>query len=344
MFRFREPERPQNYKALPHYQRPGYWHSMQRVVTVRSRDVVDVVHYTGQRLRVVAFLLMWLTFTYNIIGPLYSFGSWQAFVAEVKDDHEYVFDFEEYTRRSYRTTQIESRRERYTEDEWVEMQTSGNSNIHSYRFLNKLFGLYLIWSTSFMCIVVWLFWPKHCPVRFDRKHELAYTWHRGCFYIADISPMLGGLRGQITSEADGNPLYHMDKTTGAYGLTMQRADFIGREDISDKKKNALIRMGTYPVCHAHQNVDIEMFIKAFMSRDMFDAQGNRIPWTSDWLDKIQKGRTFPQDFLRWLGSKTFGPSTSFDDEKIQVKTEAAIMDYLTNPETRDRGKTAYVQL
>ena len=217
MFRFREPERPQDYRALPRYQRAKFWYAMHRVVTVRSEHTVDIIHYTGQRTRVVGLFLFLFLLACTLAGGISSFGSVQAFVDDVVDQHDYVFNFEEHIRKGYRTNLIKALRERYTEDEWVAQQMTPGG-IHDNRFFKKLFGLYLLALLPLSGLLMALFWPKHCPVRFDRKRELAYTWHRGRLYIADIGPMLGGLQGRITSDSpdDNNPLF-LDKTTGAYG-------------------------------------------------------------------------------------------------------------------------------
>ncbi|WP_395343129.1 hypothetical protein PN836_002700 [Ningiella sp. W23] len=332
-----EIERPNNYKQLPRYARKDYWYAMYRAVKVHSDDVVDIVHFHSHRARVLGFMLLLVTLTYNVFGPIYSYGSWQAFAEEVRDEHQYVFNFEELTRREYRTGPGSYVRDTYTEDEWVERQTRGESGIHTYRFFNRLAFLYFMWSHSLIMLGIWLCWPKHCPIRLDRKNELIYTWHKGHFYVADVGPQVSGLRGRVVSEADENPLYKIDKSTGAYSIDMHRADGKG------KNNNAPIPMllAPYPPCHSHQSEDIGMFIQAFMHQNLFDENERAIAWHGEWLNKIQKGRRFKLDAIRWLGKHSLGRSTHFDQTNVKAKTDAALMEYLTHPDTRNRGGSVW---
>ena len=88
--------------------------------------------------------------------------------------------------------------------------------------------------------------------------------------------------------------------------------------------------------HTHQNVDIILFIQAFMSKYLYNAHSLREPWNDQWLSKLDHGGFFIQDGLRRLGQKTLGPKHPFDE----AKTEAAIMEYLSHPSTRSRGYPA----
>jgi len=324
MMRFAEPERPMNASFLPHYDRPDYWHAMYRAVHVKSDDLVEINHFTGQRMRVVAFLLLFLTLIPVVFAPIYSYGGWKPFAEDVMDDFEYVFDFEGRIRTQYKERIARGTLEDRTEEEYVE--SFQNSPIHKNRFWGTLFPLFVIWSMPLLSIGIVLFWPQACPVRFYRKREVIYTWHKKKLYVADTGPQLSGLKDKLTSEADGSPIYDKDKSMGAYGIEMIPADGDGDP--------ILVRVGPYPNCHGYQNKDVAMFVRAFMASYMRDAEGNRIEWNGDWLSKVQRGRFFALDPLRWLGSKTLGRKHRFDE----ATTEAALMDFLTAADTRLRGQ------
>jgi hypothetical protein len=171
-------------------------------------------------------------------------------------------------------------------------------------------------------------------VRFDRKREVIYTWHtswfRKTFYVADVAPSsLSGLHADIAPAAKGRPTM-FGTFTGPVSIQMFQAD--------NPEKARKFQVGPYPTCHEHHNIDVLMFIQAFMSGYLYDEAGNRAPWNGDWLNKLQRGPVFFFDWLRWLGGKTLAPTRYFDE----AQTEAALMAYLTIPGTRSREGSSSV--
>ena len=323
--RFTEPPRPDNYQELPRFSGEKYWRNMARAIKVIRPGVVEIPHYRDQRLRLIGlytgcFLLM------LIIGvPIYQEGSFTAWQQEMVDGYEFVFHFDERTRQRYRKRQ-HAIGHRITEEEYL--KTPINRDRHYYRFF-KTYGFYLWFgSLALICFGVFLFYPYRCPVRFDRDREIAYTWYRKQLYIADIGPFLAGLDTRPGSDLPDHPVRVLrdDTTVGPLLIRMHPIDTPAH------KRQFWI--GTYPPTHANQNLDIDLFISAFMSKYHYNTSGQHEPWSDTWLQKLQLGRPYPLDCLRRLGSHTFGHRCRFDE----TKTDDLLLEYLTHPSTQNRGR------
>ena len=309
MFRLFEPDRPARAQDLPRYDRADYWHVMHRAVRRLSDDVVELPRFPDMRIRALGYVLFLFTLAIMIVAPIVSYGSWGAFQADLVESFRYVFFFEEDVREQYREYVSRGTDLGVSEDAFVREML--DSPIHQNRFFSELFGLTILWSIPLGCILAALFWPRACAVRFDRALGVGYTWHKGQFLVAEIGR---GAFGRVASEGDGNPLYFMDKSTGPFEVRMHPP--------GDPTSGAQIRMGPYPVCHAHQNRDISMFLQAFMSDHLQDADGRQVPWDDTWLDKIERGRFFPYDPLRALARRTLGPKRDFDEDRTRRALDA----------------------
>lgn len=321
--RWSEPERPRDYKSLPAYDRADYWHTLARAITLKSSDIAEIKTFRDQIFRVHFYVLSVFMVGVMLFALIFSFGSLSAAKTQIMDDYEYVFNFEEQQKSHYQR--------RYaggstysSEEEFVDMMKRGHSN----RFL-RTSPLYIILGSPLWILLLGLLWPRPCPVRFDRKREVIYTWHtswfRKTFYVADVAPSsLSGLHADIAPAAKGRPTM-FGTFTGPVSIQMFQAD--------NPENKREFQVGPYPTCHEHHNIDVLMFIQAFMSGYLYDESGNRAQWNGDWLNKLQRGPVFFFDWLRWLGGKTLAPKRDFDE----AKTEAALMAYLTAPETRNRS-------
>ena len=327
--RWAEPERPTDYKSLPAYDRADYWHTLARAVTLLDLDLAEIKTFRDQIFRVHFYILSAFMVGVVLFSLSHVYGSLSKAKTELIDEYEYVFNFEEGARAQFR-----ERVEKGYEKEWSpqaeEDYVAGLMNyyIHKNRFLKKL-PLFLILGSPLWVLLFGLLWPRPCPVRFDRKREVIYTWHtswfRKTFYVADVAPSsLSGLHADIAPAAKGRPTM-FGTFTGPVSIQMFQAD--------NPENKREFQVGPYPTCHEHHNIDVLMFIQAFMSGYLYDESGNRAQWNGDWLNKLQRGPVFFFDWLRWLGGKTLAPKRDFDE----AKTEAALMAYLTAPETRNRS-------
>lgn len=325
--RWAEPDRPADYKSFPAYDRADYWHTIARAVTLLDLNLVEIKTFRDQIFRVHFYVLSAFMVGVVFFALFYAYGSLSKAKTELIDEYEYVFNFEEGIREQFR-----KRVERGYEKEWTHQAEEEyvakfmSYYPHGIRFLEK-FPLLLILGSPLWVLLFGLLWHRPCPVRFDRKREVIYTWHtswfRKKFYVADVSPSLYGLHIDIAPAAKGRPIM-FGTFTGPVAIQMFQAD--------NPKKKREFQVGPYPTCHEHHNVDVFMFIRAFMSGYLHDEAGNRTPWNGEWLNKIQRGPVFFFDWLRWLGGKTLAPTRYFDE----AETEAALMEYLTNPATRSR--------
>lgn len=296
---------------------------MARAVKWVRPNVIEVPQYVDHRTRVASLcmgIFLVLVFVFSFAS---SEGAFSARGERLKDDYEYVFDFEERTRKAYRAHWATSLEGHTTEDEFVDRQVNGKRH----RFI-KRYSIYSFFgSIALVLFALALFYPRACPMHFDRNREIAYTWPKGRLYVADIGPYLGGLRANIESSREGGiKVFHEDKRTGPVAITLV--------DSTAPESTHKFCIGPYPVSHSHQNHDLIMFIQAFMSKYLYNKQNLNEPWNDEWLQKLNHSGFFIQDPLRALGKRTLGPKHCFDE----AKTEAAIMEYLTHPSTRSRGK------
>ncbi|MCG7630235.1 hypothetical protein MHM88_20715 [Epibacterium sp. MM17-32] len=322
--RWAEPERPADYKSLPAYDRAGYWHTLARAVKLKSPDIAEIKTFRDQIFRVHFYVLSVFMTGVILCAYTYSYGSLSNATAAAMDDYDYVFNFEERVKEQYQRRVLREQARR-TESEFLSDMKRGHGN----RFLKRA-PFYIFFTALPLWILLFgLLWPRPCPVRFDRKREVIYTWHtswfRKTFYVADVAPSsLSGLHADIAPAAKGRPTM-FGTFTGPVSIQMFQAD--------NPEKARKFQVGPYPTCHEHHNIDVLMFIQAFMSGYLYDEAGNRAPWNGDWLNKLQRGPVFFFDWLRWLGGKTLAPTRYFDE----AQTETALMAYLTDPKTRNRG-------
>lgn len=73
-----------------------------------------------------------------------------------------------------------------------------------------------------------------------------------------------------------------------------------------------------------------------MSKYHYDENGKRHEWQGEWLQKLNKGGFYPLDILRKQGQFTLGKKHDFDEKQ----TKEALLEYLTDPTTRDWGESA----
>ena len=294
---------------------------MARVVRKRRDGVVEMPQYYDKRLTIVmgAMALAWCVMLpiafYNTYGSVR--GGFEAAL----DDYDYVFNFEERIRTTYRERWVHSLGDTTTEDEFLAGMQEGHSN----RFLATMPFWAFFFGTPIFLLLLISFWPRRCPIRFDRNREIIYTWRGGHVWIADIGPRKGGLKTRLSSGMDGNPVYGTDKGIGPLAIKMHQID--------SPTQSREFFAGIYPITHRDQNLDIQMFVNAFMTHAPRDEEGTLYEWDGKWLEKLERGPVFFFDWMRWLSERSFIVER-FDEDK----TEAALMEYLTHPETRSRGK------
>lgn len=316
------PKRPANYRELPRFADPKYWRNMARTVRIITPGVVEIPHYRDRRMRIMAFFIMVVVLIGISISIFNTWDSADTWVDKMADDYDYVFNFEQSVREQYRTG-FASIRENTSEDEYVRNMQEGHTN----RFLRRGSTYFFLASIILTLLGLFLFFPYRCPVRFDRNREIAYTWYRNKLYLADIGSSLGGLNTRLISDMPDHPIRAISEYTGSGPLLIKMFQ------VEDTSKTMDFWIGPYPLTHNNQNLDIEMFICAFMSKHIYNEQSLRQPWSADWLKKLDPGKPYPLDWLRRLSQHTFGRKCCIDP----AKTEQALLEYLTRPNIRNRG-------
>lgn len=283
----------------------GLSRSIQRI----DQDTIEIVRFDNGWHRLVVWLLFAMTFFFGIVEAYWEDNSiWgdiemlinpeQSIIRQYYKD--YPEDVIEYRNSIGRGSSIPSL------DEYV----SGMMQGHGHRWKEGLFFVSLPTLTLSFC----LFWPRYRPIRFNRKHRIAYTWAWGRFYLTRIDQDSGNLELALRNMGAG----HFDsKMYGALMLSVQR---------QTKPKNIVRQpMGVYPPTHAWQNQQIAQVIHEFIN----DAK----PPT--WLNEIESARQhkIPGDYAAWFRAFV---NFSFFRAGFPKRTEQHIAAYLAEWETKHR--------
>jgi hypothetical protein len=274
---------------------------LSRSIRQIDQDTIEVVRFDNGWHRLIVWLLFAITFYFGIVQAYWEDNNIWGDISIFLNSENYFH--EQYLRWIERGSTKESLG---TFTEFYQGMMQG----HGHRWKEGLFFISLPSLSLLFC----LFWPRYRPIRFNRKHRIAYTWVWGRFYLTRIDQDSSNLELALRNMGAG---YFSSKMYGALMMSVQR---------QAKPKN-LVRqpMGVYPPTHAWQNQQIAQAIHEFIN----DAR----PPT--WLNEIESARQhkIPGDYVAWFRAFV---NFSFFRAGFSKRTEQRIAAYLAEWETKHR--------
>ncbi|KIC36987.1 hypothetical protein RA26_11840 [Leisingera sp. ANG-M7] len=244
---------------------PGLRYSLRMV----DEDTLEVTRMDNGIIRAIMWLMFWLT-AYFVVQSW-----WEQ--NPLWDDVRFLFDSEGLLRAQYDRA-LERGLLRPPFDQWY----AGMMEMHGSRWIGGLIFLALP-TFFFSCALVW---PRYRPLRFNRKHGIAYTWSWGRFFLTKISHDTRDLDMALRGTSI-DPFENMRKPElMGFGPLVIRLRHHRRQ--SWKERWAL---GVFPPSHEGQNSQIAYAISDFLTshnRPVWcDALEQQVPYS--WFDRFLMG-------------------------------------------------------
>ncbi len=237
---------------------------INRMVTEYDLTSVDVKRFDYGRQRFNTFMIG-LTLLAGIIGS-HLFGGATEYVSE------------KFNYRDRIVSQWEKNRSLYTSLGKIFSKTQENyvATFYNSHYKNPIRFIYFIHTAWLIPFLILLIWRAPMPIRFDRKHQLIYTWHRGKFYSATPE--------QLDSKSVQADYIESSSATGPLQISLFT---------KGSTKATRFRLGAYPAFYGQSN-ELQSWLEDYM-RYIASSEAF-IKGSNTWIEKCpRQAKKLPQD-------------------------------------------------
>ncbi len=236
---------------------------LNRMVTEYDLTSVDVKRFDYGRQRFNTFMIG-LTLLAAIIGSHF-FGGATEYVTEKLDYNDRIISQWEGNLSLYKRLG-----KKYME----KLPAYYSLQFESY-YKNPIRFIYFIHTAWLIPFLILLIWRAPMPIRFDRKHQLIYTWHRGKFYSATPE--------QLDSKSVQADYIESSSATGPLQISLFTKG-------STKAKR--FRLGAYPAFYGQSN-ELQSWLEDYM-RYIASSEAF-IKGSNTWIEKCpRQAKKLPQ--------------------------------------------------
>ncbi len=237
---------------------------LSKMITEYDLTSVDVKRFDYGRQRFNTFMIG-LTLLAAIIGS-HMFGGATEYVTKKLDYENRILKQYLFWKSGY-----ESQGEVYPR-----RQEEYFSTLYSSHYKNPIRFIYFIHTAWLIPFLILLIWRAPMPIRFDRKHQLIYTWHRGKFYSATPE--------QLDSKSVQADYIESSSATGPLQISLFT------KGSTEAKR---FRLGAYPAFYGQSN-ELQSWLEDYM-RYIASSEAF-IKGSNTWIEKCpRQAKKLPQD-------------------------------------------------